>query len=84
MRKVVELIRVSTEGQAAETSASIPAQRNVNRQTAASFGLTIVRSIEISDVSGAAVLFAPVDPVAGHTRGGHEGILPFDASGKLF
>jgi len=59
MRKVVELIRVSTEGQAAETSASIPAQRNVNRQTAASFGLTIVRSIEISDVSGAAVLFAP-------------------------
>jgi DNA invertase Pin-like site-specific DNA recombinase len=55
----VELIRVSTEGQAAETSASIPAQRNVNRQTAASFGLTVVRSIEMSDVSGAAVLFAP-------------------------
>ncbi len=59
MKKVVELIRVSTEGQAAETSASIPAQRNVNRQTAASFGLAIVCSIEMSDVSGAAVLFAP-------------------------
>ncbi len=59
MKKVVELIRVSTEGQAAETSASIPAQRNVNRQTAAAFGLTVVRSIEMSDVSGAAVLFAP-------------------------
>ncbi|MEG9433381.1 recombinase family protein [Terriglobus sp. ADX1] len=59
MKKVVELIRVSTEGQAAETSASIPAQRNVNRQTAAAFALTVVRSIEMSDVSGAAVLFAP-------------------------
>jgi DNA invertase Pin-like site-specific DNA recombinase len=59
MKKVVELIRVSTEGQAAETSASIPAQRNVNRQTAGAFGLTVVRSIEMSDVSGAAVLFAP-------------------------
>jgi len=59
MKKVVELIRVSTEGQAAETSASIPAQRNVNRQTVVAFGLTVVRSIEMSDVSGAAVLFAP-------------------------
>jgi site-specific DNA recombinase len=59
MKKVVELIRVSTEGQASETSASIPSQRNVNRHTAAAFGLTVVRSIEMSDVSGAAVLFAP-------------------------
>jgi DNA invertase Pin-like site-specific DNA recombinase len=59
MKKVVELIRVSTEGQASESSASIPAQRNVNRQTAAAFGLTVVHSIEMSDVSGAAVLFAP-------------------------
>jgi DNA invertase Pin-like site-specific DNA recombinase len=31
----------------------------VNRRTALAFGLTIVRSIEMSDVSGAAVLLAP-------------------------
>jgi DNA invertase Pin-like site-specific DNA recombinase len=58
-KDVIELIRVSTEGQAAEDRAGIPAQRAVNRRTAAQFGLNIGRSIEISDVSGAAVLRAP-------------------------
>lgn len=58
-RKVIELIRVSTEGQAASDRASIPAQRAINRRTAAAYGLEIVKSIEMSDVSGAAVLFAP-------------------------
>src|SRR5215510_11173481 len=58
-RNVIELIRVSTEGQAADDRAGIPAQREVNRRTAAQFGLTIVKSIEMSDVSGAAVLSAP-------------------------
>lgn len=57
--KALELIRVSTAGQAADDRASIPAQRAINRRTAAAYGLTIVRSIEIADVSGAAVLFAP-------------------------
>lgn len=59
MNKVIELIRVSTEGQAADDRASIPAQRAINRRTASQFQLDIVRSIEISDVSGASVLKAP-------------------------
>jgi DNA invertase Pin-like site-specific DNA recombinase len=58
-KDVIELIRVSTEGQAAEDRAGIPAQRAVNRKTAAQSGLNIVRSIEMADVSGAAVLHAP-------------------------
>ncbi len=58
-RRVIELIRVSTEGQAAPDRASIPAQRTENRRTAARHGLTIVRTIEIADVCGAAVLHAP-------------------------
>jgi hypothetical protein len=56
---VIELIRVSTEGQAADDRASIPSQRAVNRRTCAQYSLEIVSSIEISDVSGACVLFAP-------------------------
>jgi DNA invertase Pin-like site-specific DNA recombinase len=59
MKRVIELIRVSTEGQAAEDRASIPAQRAVNRRTAQQYGLEIVKSIEMSDVSGTAVLLAP-------------------------
>lgn len=59
MKRVIELLRVSTAGQAAEDKASIPTQRSINRQTATAYGLTIVRSIEISDVSGAQVLLAP-------------------------
>jgi site-specific DNA recombinase len=59
MKKVLELIRVSTEAQAASDRASIPAQRAVNRRTCAQYGLEIAESIEIFDVSGASVLLAP-------------------------
>jgi DNA invertase Pin-like site-specific DNA recombinase len=59
MKRAIELIRVSTEGQAAEDRAGIPAQRDANRRTATTYGLTIVKSIEIVDVSGAAVLRSP-------------------------
>ena len=59
MKKVLELIRVSTEGQAGSDRSSIPAQRAINRRTAKAYGLEIVRSIEMADVSGAAVLMAP-------------------------
>jgi DNA invertase Pin-like site-specific DNA recombinase len=59
MKQVIELIRVSTAQQATEDRASIPAQRTVNRRTCQNYGLEIVRSIEISDVSGASVLLAP-------------------------
>lgn len=59
MKNVIELIRVSTEQQAGEDRAGLPAQREVNRRTARVYGLNIVRSIEIVDVSGAAVLNSP-------------------------
>ncbi len=59
MKRVIELIRVSTEQQAGDDRASIPAQRTVNRRTCVQYGLEIVRSIEIADVSGASVLLAP-------------------------
>lgn len=59
MKKVIELIRVSTESQAASDRAGIPSQRAVNRQTAAIYSLEIIRSIEITDVSGTVVLRSP-------------------------
>lgn len=59
MKKVIELIRVSTESQADETRASIPTQHAINRRTEQTFGLEIVYSITIIDVSGARILAAP-------------------------
>lgn len=59
VKKVIELIRVSTLEQAGNDHASIPAQKTTNRRTAENFGLTIAKSIEITDVSGTAVLRAP-------------------------
>jgi DNA invertase Pin-like site-specific DNA recombinase len=58
-KKVIELIRVSTEAQAAQDRAGIPAQRAANQRTSAQYGLEIVRTIEFADVSGAAVLRSP-------------------------
>jgi DNA invertase Pin-like site-specific DNA recombinase len=58
-KRVIELIRVSTELQAAADRASIPAQLAANRRTGEIYGLEISKSIEISDVSGAAILHAP-------------------------
>jgi DNA invertase Pin-like site-specific DNA recombinase len=58
-RKVIELVRVSTEGQASEDKASIPAQKAVNRRTCVQYDLEIVGTIQISDVSGASVLRTP-------------------------
>lgn len=58
-KKVIELIRVSTIQQAGDDRFSIPAQRTVNRKTAAAHGFSIVKSIEFSDVGGSDVLAAP-------------------------
>lgn len=58
-RKVIELIRVSTEGQASNDRAGIASQRAVNHQTAKAYNLDIARTIEITDVSGTAVLKTP-------------------------
>src|SRR5713101_81820 len=59
MKNVIELIRVSTEQQAGEDRAGIPAQREINRRTVKTYGLHVVRSITIVDVSGTAVLSSP-------------------------
>ena len=59
LKRVIELIRVSTEGQANDDRASIPAQRSINRRTAEIYGLEIVRSIELVNVSGASILRTP-------------------------
>ena len=58
-KKVIELIRVSTQGQAADVHASIPAQHTINQRTARTYGLEIVDCIELVNVSGAAVLRTP-------------------------
>jgi DNA invertase Pin-like site-specific DNA recombinase len=58
-KKVIELIRVSTKGQAAEDRGGIPAQHAANLRTANLFNLEVVRTIEIIDVSGASVLKSP-------------------------
>jgi DNA invertase Pin-like site-specific DNA recombinase len=58
-KKAIELVRVSTEGQAAEDRAGIPAQRAANKRTALQYGLTIIKTIEIIDVAGTAVLRSP-------------------------
>src|SRR5438876_6017505 len=59
MKKVIELVRVSSETRPSEHRFNISAQRAVNRCTAERHGLTIVRSIELLNVSGAAVLKTP-------------------------
>jgi DNA invertase Pin-like site-specific DNA recombinase len=58
-KQAIELVRVSTAAQAGDDRAGIPAQKAANRRTAAQHDLEIVSTIEISDVSGAAVLQSP-------------------------
>jgi DNA invertase Pin-like site-specific DNA recombinase len=58
-KRAIQLIRVSTAGQADQDRASIPSQKTINERTAKAHGLTIVKTIQIADVSGVAVLLAP-------------------------
>lgn len=58
-KNVIEQIRTSTKGQADEDRFGIPAQKAINRATAAAHGLRIVKTISIVDVSGAHVLCSP-------------------------
>jgi len=58
-KRVIQLLRVSTAAQAAHDRVSLPTQRAINQRTAEMYGLTIVRTIEMSDVSGAMILLAP-------------------------
>src|SRR5579859_1774142 len=59
MAKVIELIRVSRIGNVTDGYFSVSAQRSINRRTARMYGLVIVHSLELINVSGAAVLKAP-------------------------
>lgn len=59
MKRAIELVRVSTVGQASDDHASIESQKTLNRRTAAQYGFSIVRTIEMAGVSGTAVLLAP-------------------------
>lgn len=58
MIPVVELLRVSTEAQAAEARAGIPSQRATNAHTCQRYGLEVVDSVEIVE-SGAEVARSP-------------------------
>jgi len=58
-KRVIELVRVSTLGQASEDHASVESQHVINRRTEAQYGLTIVKTIELIGVSGTAVLLTP-------------------------
>ena len=58
-KRVIELIRVSTQDQANQDRAGIQAQQAANRRTATQFGLVISRTTLIADVSGAMVLHSP-------------------------
>jgi DNA invertase Pin-like site-specific DNA recombinase len=59
MKRVIELIRVSTEQQAGNDREGLNGQRDANKFTAQSNGLTIVKRFEIVDVSGANTLHCP-------------------------
>ena len=58
-KRVIELIRVSTDGQAQDDRASIPAQRAINKKTCEIYGLEIVKTIQLVNVSGASILRTP-------------------------
>lgn len=58
-KRVIQLLRVSTERQAGDDKAGLAAQRAINQRTVATYGLEIVKTIEMCDVSGTAVLRAP-------------------------
>jgi site-specific DNA recombinase len=59
MKKVIELIRVSTLAQANDDRAGVPSQRTINKKTVERQGLEIGPTLEFADVSGASVLLAP-------------------------
>jgi DNA invertase Pin-like site-specific DNA recombinase len=58
-KRVFGLIRVSTQGQAGDDRAGIPAQRESIARTAKAFDLQIAKTYELVDVSGALVLESP-------------------------
>jgi DNA invertase Pin-like site-specific DNA recombinase len=59
VKRVIELIRVSTAKQAEDDRFSIPAQKAVCSKIASQYGLKIEESIAITDVGGSDILLAP-------------------------
>jgi DNA invertase Pin-like site-specific DNA recombinase len=59
MNQVIALLRVSTAAQAGADRSGLPAQREVVRQIAHRYHLTIIDTVELTDVSGTAVLHTP-------------------------
>ena len=57
--KAIEFLRLSTEEQGAECHAGLPRQKEANAATIKKHGLSIVRTISVTDVSGTSVLLAP-------------------------
>jgi site-specific DNA recombinase len=58
-KPVIQLLRVSTSEQAGEDRASIPAQKTVCSAIAKQYGLEIIATVEMIDISGTAVLQSP-------------------------
>ena len=58
MIKVAEWIRVSDESQAAPEKFGIPAQKTVNRDTYKRFGLEVIQTFQVEDVSGKDIMLA--------------------------
>ena len=56
---VIELLRVSTSNQAGDDRAGLPRQMEANRRTIERHGLSVVTTIRLVDVSGAATIHAP-------------------------
>jgi DNA invertase Pin-like site-specific DNA recombinase len=57
--KVVEILRVSTQEQSGDDRAGIPRQKGANALTIEKHGLTIIKTIQIIDVSGTSVMHTP-------------------------
>ena len=57
--KAIEFLRVSTEEQGAEDRAGLPRQKVANATTIKKHGLSITRTITITDVSGTSVMQTP-------------------------
>jgi site-specific DNA recombinase len=58
MIRVAEWIRVSDESQASPERFGIPAQKSVNLDTCKRFGLEVIKTFQVEDVSGKDILLA--------------------------
>lgn len=79
-KKVVELLRVSTIGQADEDRAGLPRQAEANRRTISRHNLCVIHQVRLVDVSGSATHYAPeVQDMLGLIRSGKaQGIVLAD------